>query len=355
MRERDRIDPLPHSKERTGQIAEKTARSFLAWALAILLMCPAAGSMLARGTEEDLASGLAACGKLAEASQRSRCVASVRKNAPCARLPREERIECQRAAGTLASPLDLCKQSNDPDSCQARIAAATVCRAETNASRERCIQEQLPPKVPRCDRRTGLERLRCELSREAALACAMERGRAARECVSAKSATRLLKERFNPLDCPDSQGELAARCAARERVRAACAEMEPGEAQRCRSEFFAYHMEPRDCSKSSSERGACMFHLRVLEFCRGKVGDSLESCFQTTVRERSGGIAVNCRLHDLNAIEREYCNARDRAFEACLNQFDSAIRFISCVDEAIPSAIRAAAVAASLLRFGPVR
>lgn len=279
----------------------------------------------------------------------------MRKNAPCVRLPREERIECQSAAGTLASPFDLCKQSSDPDSCQARIAAATVCRAETSASRERCIQEQLPPNVPRCDRNAGLERLHCELSREAALACAMERGRAARDCVNANSAARLLKERFNPLDCPDSQGVLAARCAARERVRAACAEMEPGEAQRCRSEFFAYHLEPRDCSKSGPERGACRFHLRVLEFCRGKVSDALESCFQTTVRERSGGIAVFCRPNDMNAIEREYCNARDLAFEACLNQFEPATRFITCVDEAIPSAIRAAAVAAGLLRLGPVR
>ncbi len=84
-------------------------------------------------------------------------------------------------------------------------------------------------------------------------------------------------------------------------------------------------------------------------------GLALESCFQAAVRERSGGTAVNCHLQDLNAIERSYCASRDSALEACLGQFAMPERFVACIDEAIPSPIKAAAIAASMRRLGPVR
>ena len=148
---------------------------------------------------------------------------------------------------------------------------------------------------------------------------------------------------------------LAARCAARDRVRAGCAALGAQDARRCRSEFFADHLEPRDCAAQSVERGACRFQNRVLEACRGRAGQELESCFQTAVRERSSGTAVNCHLQDLNAVERSYCASRDGALEACLNRFEVAERYAACVDDAIPSAIKAAAIAASLRRIGPVR
>lgn len=279
----------------------------------------------------------------------------MRRNAPCAGLPREERIQCQRAAGTLPPPQDPCERAGDVESCRARLAATDACRGEPAASRARCIQEQLPPQVPRCDRATGLEALHCELYREAALACATERGRAGRDCIDAKWATKLLKERFNPLDCPGAQGTLAARCAARERVRAGCASLATQEARRCRAEFLVDHFEPRDCAAPGVERGACRFQLRVLDACRGRTGQALESCFQTAVRERGAGTAVNCSLQNLNAVERSYCASRDGAIDACLARFDAADRYVACVDESIPAGVKAAAAAASLRRLGPVR
>jgi hypothetical protein len=309
----------------------------------------------ALGATDQLEAGLAACAQLPEQQKRAACEENVKRAAHCIGLEANERRQCIREAIAPVGPRDPCANARNREVCEVHQVTLEVCRRQPAAARAECERERRAAPVPKCDHSTGARGVECELYREAAQACSQERGQAARDCIDSRWVVRLLKRRFNPLDCGTTPiaPSLAPRCAARERVVRACASLSQSENRQCQSKFLPQQLEPQDCSVATDHRGSCLFHNRQLAVCMGIEGRVLDVCVSQAATQRSSA-AINCSLLDLNLVEKRYCSSFEQTLEQCIGRFDDVLSFRSCVDDAIPNVLKLAAIAAGLRRIGPV-
>ena len=307
------------------------------------------------GATDQLEPGLAACAQLPEQQKRAACEQNVKRTAHCMGLETHERRQCIREAIAPVEPRDPCANASNREACRARQITQEICSRQPAAARAECEREHRAAPVPKCDHSTGARQVECGLYREAAQACSQERGQAARDCIDSRWVVRLLKLRFNPLDCGTAPiaPSLAARCAARERVVRACASLPASENLQCQLKFLPGHLEPQDCSLTTDHRGSCLFHNGQLAVCRGIEGSALDACVSRAATQRSSA-AIDCSLLDRNLVEKRYCSSFEQALEQCIGRFNDVSSFRSCVDDAIPNVLKLTAIDAGLRRIGPV-
>ncbi len=309
----------------------------------------------ALGAADQREEGLAACASLPQPHERKACEANVNRMAHCIGLEPDQRRQCIRETRAPAQPPDRCAAARNKERCERNQATAEVCNHESGHARAECEREQRPVTVPSCNHSSAGRQMECELYREAAQACSRERGEAARDCIDARWVVKLLKVHFNPLDCATEPRlpSLDARCAARQRVLRACAGLAETERRQCRLKYLHLQLEPLDCGLATDHRGSCLFHNSQLALCRGMEGPALDGCVSNAATQRSSA-AIDCALRDLNPVEKRYCNAYDQALAVCMGHFNNVLPFRSCVDDAIPSVLKLAAIAAGMRRIGPV-